>query len=470
MTPGRNETPPPGADISPTGAPTGQAAADTTLSDAWLTLRKRKWIILALALMGMAYGFYQNAIQPRVFQASGTIEIRSGSSNQFRMIGSSGNDTSSSILTQVSILKSDTLLLTVARDLNLANNPDFMGDKGKAPYRNIDDPVIRQGIIGTMQAIVGVDIVPKTDLVRISCVTLNPQLSADIVNKLVREYILYSFQSRADYTQRVADFFSHQLDDLKQEVQTSQEQMIDLQRKLGVLGFDPNLNQTTSNLSDLSRAVAGARLARIEAETHLNVLTGKDPNAVNQPPGAGLNSGAVSGLRGQLEGARAQLAQLTAPGALGLGPNHPQVKALEKRIDELSKELVEEQSRVISEAREAVIASRANEQQTQAALDAQTAAAYKLRDDLIEFTLRQRDFESNRSLYEGLLQRLRTAGVEAGLESTEIDIVDAAVPPVGPTLKPRSNILILNTAVMLALGVILAFVLDSLDTSLRSVA
>lgn len=471
MAPVQYEAPPTptGADISAVPS-IGTAAADTTLSDALLTLRKRKWIILALGLAGLIYGFYQYAVQPRLYEAYGTIEIRTGSSNEYRIIGTGSNtDTSSSsLLTQIAILKSDTLLLTVARDLNLANNPYFMGDKGPAPYRNIDDPVIRQSVLGAMQAIVSVSLVPKTDLVRISCSTFNPKLSADIVNKLVREYILRSFQSRADATQRVSEFFSHQLDDLKQEVQTSQEQMIDLQKRLGVLGFDPNLNQTTSNLADLSKAVGEARIARINAETHLAVLTGRNSNAANQPLNAGLVSPAVSSLRAQLELDRANLAQLTAP--KNLGPNHPQVEALRQKIDELSREISEEQNRVIAEAQEAVIATRANEQQTQAALDAQTAAAYKLRNDLIEYTLRQRDFDSNRTLYEGLLQRLRTAGVEAGLESTEIDIVDAAVPPVGPTLRPRTTILVIDTAMMLVLGIILAFVLDSLDTSLRTVA
>ncbi len=57
----------------------------------------------------------------------------------------------------------------------------------------------------------------------------------------------------------------------------------------------------------------------------------------------------------------------------------------------------------------------------------------------MEYTLRQRDFESNRTLYEGLLQRLRTAGSQAGLESMEIDIVDKALPPASPKLQPQST-------------------------------
>ncbi len=69
----------------------------------------------------------------------------------------------------------------------------------------------------------------------------------------------------------------------------------------------------------------------------------------------------------------------------------------------------------------------------------QKSDAYKLRDDLVEYTLRQREFESNRTLYEGLLQRLRTAGVQAGLESLEIDVVDQALPPASPAAASRSR-------------------------------
>src|SRR5260370_33928089 len=125
-----------------------------------------------------------------------------------------------------------------------------------------------------------------------------------------------------------------------------------------------------------------------------------------------------------------------------LGPNHPQAKALDARIDELSKEIDKEQKRLLLQAKQNFIIARTNEDQTTASLEAQKTDAYKLRDDLVEYTLRQRDFESNRTLYEGLLQRLRTAGVQAGLEPLEIDVVDPALPPAQPVLKPKTTILL----------------------------
>ena len=132
--------------------------------------------------------------------------------------------------------------------------------------------------------------------------------------------------------------------------------------------------------------------------------------------------------------------------------------------------IAEEQSRLLTQAKENLVAARANEAQTRGALETAKSDAYKLRNDLVEYTIRQREFDSNRTLYEGLLQRLRTAGVQAGLESQEIDIVDNATPPVSPSLEPKGRMLLINILVFSGVAVILAFILESLDTSLSSVA
>ena len=453
MSPVPFENPQTDAEGSAASAGTTQNATDATLSEAWVTIRARKKLILAAAALGAIYGFYEGATQPRLYDASGTIEIRSGSSNEYRIGATTQGGDSSRLPTEVAILKSDSLLLSVARDRNLANDPAFGGATGH--YQNVDDPVVRIRVVGDLQQDISVTVIPKTDIVRINCTTAKAQLSADIVNQLVQDYIAHSFQSRADATNRVRDFFSRTLDDLKQQVETSQEQMLELQKKLGVLGFDPKDNQITSTLDELSRAVGAAELARISAETRLQVLSSMDPSVLDQAGNAYAPSN-VSALRGQRDAAETSLAQLNAT----LGPNNPKEVAIRNQVAELNKEIAVEENRILSETKQAYLAAKAQETQTNAALDA----------DLLEYTLREREFESNHTLYEGLEQRLRTAGVEAGLESTEIEPIDTAYPPLGPTLKPRTNILVIDTFVMLIFGVILAFVMESLDTGLRSVA
>ena len=466
MMPSPYDMPP--AEMEPAALPlqAADSAAETTLADAWITIRKRLWLIVLLLLAGMGWGWYQAVTQPRLYEAAGTIEIRSGSTNQFRLSNqATGSDNVFQIPTQVALLKSDTLLLTVARDLNLASDPVFMGAQ-KSTARTVDDPAVRQIVLMKMQGMVNVNPVPKTDLIRITCSTLEPKLSADIVNRLVRDYIELSFQSRQEAEQRVTEFFSHQLDDLKRQVESTQGNMIDLQRQLGVLGFDPNLNQVTANLGDLNKAANAAELARIEAETRYRVLAATDPNSISDQSDATRTGSAVTALRNQLNVALAQRAQLAA----NLGPQHPQMLAEKDQITELKREIAEEQARVLSEAKTAFVAAKAEEDRTRAALEAEQDEAFKMRDELVDYTLKQREFDANRTLYEGLRERLRTAGVQAGLESTEIDIVDVAVPPIAPSLRPKSTILLIDSMAMLVIGIVLVFVLDSLDTGLRTLS
>ena len=464
------QTPPgvgaPESDISGFSA----AVTDTTLSEALITLRKRRWVLITTVLLGLAYGIYKAETQPRMFEANGRIQVRSGSSNEYRVsaVTGYGSDTASKLLTEIEILKSDTLMLTVAREMDLANSQDFLEEKKPVPHSNVDDAAVRQSTVHRLQSNLHITLVPKTDIIQISYSSLSPKLAADIVNKVISTYIQRSYETRFASTQRVSEWLSGQLDDLKQKVENSQERMMDLQRRLGILGFDPNHNQISTSLEDLSKAQGAAKLARIIAESRYRVLSGMDPDTIegSLTLTPGTAPGVLNQLRSQQATAKANYAQMEAT----LGPNHPQAKAIKAQIDEITKEIDAEQTRLLLEAKQNYVVARANEDQTTAALEAEKADAYKLRDDLVEYTLRQREFESNRTLYEGLHQRLQTAGVQAGLESLEIDVVDQALPPANPMLKPQSTIIMTALIFGLLGGIVAAFLMESLDTGLRSIA
>jgi succinoglycan biosynthesis transport protein ExoP len=448
----------------------GTVATDTTLSETLITLRKRKRVLLAFVLAGLLYGIYAAETQPRIYEAFGRIQVRSGSSNEYRVSGvaSAATDGAQRLLTEVAILQSDSLMLTVAKEMDLANNPDFLGGEAPHPRASLDDPAVRQAVIHQLVSNLTVSQVQKTEIIRISYRSPSPKLAADIVNKVISAYIQRSYETRFASSQRVSNWLSGQLDDLKQQVQSSQERMLDVQKRLGILGFDPNHSQITASLEQLSTASNEARIARIMAESQYRMLSTMDPNtiegAITTVQGAAPSQ--INTLRAQVATARASLAQMESD----LGPNHPTVKAQKAQIDELNKEINTEQQRLVLQAKQNYLAALKNEQDTTAALEGEKNQAYKLRDDLVEYTIRQREFESDRSLYEGLLQRLRTAGVEAGLESLEIDVVDPALLPANPTLKRKTTVVLTYFALGVIAGVMMAFLLESLDTGLQNVA
>jgi capsular exopolysaccharide synthesis family protein len=447
------------------------AATEATLSESLVVLRKRRLVVILAVLVGLGFGLYKSYTQPRMFESSAKIEVRSGASQEFKVDPatalSGGDSTNNKMAAEVVILQSDSLLFTVARELDLCNNPDFLGVKGPVPVRQIDDLAVREATIRRLHSELHIELVPKTDIIRIEYSSLDPKLSAEIVNRLVKDYIQRSYETRYLSTQRVSQWLSGQLDDLKRQVESSQERMIDLQRKLGMLGFDPTKNQNSTALEDLSTAVAQARINRILAESRYREMTSMDPNTIEDSLDSshGATPPALSTLRTQIATAKAALADMQT----NLGPNHPQVKAQKAQLEALQKEEDSEQRRLLAQAKENFVIAKASEARILDSLESQKSEAYRMRDDLVEYTLRQREFESNRTLYEGLVQRLRTAGVEAGLDSLSIDIVDPAMPAAAPTLKRKTTIVLTALIVGIIAGALLAFLLESLDTGMSNI-
>ncbi len=463
----------PGSTRDPLSAPpiSPENTADSSLSESLIVLKKRRVLVIAILLLGLAIGLYKSFTQIKIFDATAKIEVRSGASQEFKVDPAqilSQDSTTNKMAAEVVILQSDSLLFSVAREMNLCNNPDFLGVPGPVAYRSIDNLNVREATLQQFHSNLKIVLVPKTDIIRLSYSSLNAKLSADIVNHLVADYIQRSYETRYLSTQRVSQWLSGQLDDLKRQVETSQERLIDLQRRLGMLGFDPDKNQNATTLEDLSAAVAQSRIARILAEARYREMASMDPNTIEDSidPARGTGPQVLTQIRTQIAAARATLADLQAT----LGPNHPQVKSQRATLESLEKEEDAEQGRLLAQAKENFVIAKASEARILDSLEQQKKTSYLMRNDLVEYTLRMREFESNRTLYEGLLQKLRTAGVEAGLESLEIDIVDPAVPAAAPTLKAKTTILLTALIISGLIGTLLAFMLESLDTGLNRIA
>jgi capsular exopolysaccharide synthesis family protein len=399
-------------------------------------------------------------------------------SNEYKLTAADEDedDSLTRMNTEVAILKSGSLMATVAREMDLANNPAFLGAKGVVAHRSPDDPKVMASVVDTLLGNLSVTLVQRTEIIRISYSSLDPKLSADIVNKVISDYIQRSYRTPVERTKTVSQYLSSQLDELKSEVERSQQQLMELQRKLGVLGFnsdishsnsDPANNQLQSSLEDLLKAEGAAKIARIDAESRYRMIAGMDPStiagSIETTPGtapAELNI-----LRGQLATSKAEYAAMAST----LGPNHPQTITARARIDELTKAINLEQTRMEIQAKQTYLAAKATEDKTEQELEAKKTEAYQQGGDVVQEELVQREFEQNRTLYDGLQQRLRTAEVQAGLEALEVDVVDAALPPITPTLRSPVTV-ILSTVVVFLLGaIVIVFILEGMDTSLHNI-
>ena len=150
------------------------------------------------------------------------------------------------------------------------------------------------------------------------------------------------------------------------------------------------------------------------------------------------------------------------------GPKYPKALRIQDQIDDMQAQIAREEQRVNDRIKKDYNTAVAREKLAGAAMAAQRDQVGKQNQLLIQHNILQRDFESNQQLYQSLLQRLKNATVSAGLQSTNIHLVDPALPPTDP-VRPRKLLnLALGLVAGLVLGVMGAFVQEGLDHSIRS--
>ena len=106
------------------------------------------------------------------------------------------------------------------------------------------------------------------------------------------------------------------------------------------------------------------------------------------------------------------------------GPSYPKLTQLNNQLKEIDSEIQAEMKKIASKIRGQYTTALQRENMLHDAFEKQKQEANKLNESAIEYTILKRDVETNRQLYEGLLQKLKEAGVSAGLKSNNFRIVD----------------------------------------------
>ncbi len=448
-------------------------SSDVTLRDILEILFRRRKTVYVVVAVSVALAVVL-MLRPRKFTADGTIRIQPGTASMYRTSPMSmlSGESTDKIASETAIVQSRTLYLQVARELNLVNDPAFWG-KSSMKFQSIDDPKTREELVRQMRKEISVGHNPKDELINLSCTTISPALSSKIVNTLINDYIGYLFQMRFGSTKRASGWLIGQLDDLKEQIERDQTNIIDLQKKLGVIGLTEQNAEylQTLTLNSMTKAASDATIERIVAEAKLRYLEDSDPNLMEGEVNLltqGSSAGGQNSLLQNLRNAQAQAASNYARLLAQFGPNYPDVRQQKAQLEEIKGEVKTEQQRILNQAKLSYNAASANEKMDKDVLEQKTGAAFHSGGDMVKYVLLLHDYDSHRSLYEGLIQRLREAGITSGLEAGEIDIVDLADLPVIP--NPPGPILLLAGALFAGLigGCFVALALDALDTRVTS--
>jgi len=166
----------------------------------------------------------------------------------------------------------------------------------------------------------------------------------------------------------------------------------------------------------------------------------------------------------RLSDLEAQRAQLAAT----FSPDYPRVKQLQNEIDEAQQTLDSERARGAAHIEDDYFAAVRREVLLQAAFASAQRDANAIAERSVQYNILKREVDTNRQLYEGLLDRLKQAGIASGLKESNIRIVDVAVPPKKPAVPRTALNLSLGLLVGLGLGIGAAFLQEHFDNSLKT--
>jgi polysaccharide biosynthesis transport protein len=453
---------------------------ESALREYLRVLIKRKWIILACLVGIFAAVAIASLRQTPVYEAVGRIAVNKSDSNliTFKDSGPVMDYYDPTDLdTEVRILQSDLLALQVIRQLNLDKRPEYGGHTAITQPNLVADPLQidsarTTGLLGGFHGNLRVSLIPNTRIMEIHYRSTDPALAASAVNTLAATYIEQNFKTKFESTMQASDWLQKQLVDLQMKVETSQEKLVRYQKEHEILGIDEKQNIITQKLDELNKELTVAESDRMQKEAVYRMTQTGDPDvvasAVATDPSLSAAGSGTSPLLDRLHQQQADLKIQVADLSTQFGPAYPKVAQLNNQLKEIERQVQSETRKAVEHLRGQYETSLQRENMLRAALEKQKQEANRLNENAIDYTLLKRDVESNRTLYEGLLEKMKEAGVTAGLRSNNFRIVDAARAP-GAPIEPNIP---RNLAFALVLGITsgvgLAFLLESMDNTVRT--
>lgn len=444
-------------------------------------LRKRFATIVIVFFLVFSVGLIATLKEKPVYRAQVLLEIQKENPDipTIKDLYELESVSDSYLKTQDDILASESLSRRVIDELHLDALPEFSKPKwwslerftsapkkqtfAVGPGTTAHDSAVYQRVLERFQDRLSIEPVSRSRLVTVRFDSGNAALSARVVNTLAEDYIDESLEARWTATQKATDWLSQQLVGVKAKLETSEEQLQEYARHNGLvfLENDKGATQNVANerLQELQEELTKAQAERYEKESVYRLVQSGDYGSL---PGVVENK-LIQDLSERLAELKRELAQLSTK----FNPEYPRVKEIQSQIDEIEATLKEERQRAADKITNEYLAAVRREELVRQALGDQQKQVNVIAGKAVQYNIIKREVETNKQLYEGLLQRLKEAGVSASLKASNIRVVDSAEPPAKPA-KPRIPLNLAVAALLgLGLGVSTAFLQERLDDTLK---
>ena len=468
------------------GSSVSRRSSSTSLRALWEVVVRRRRLVASLVGGLLLLCLLYCLITPNQYEASAKVELRVSSASSLSL-DSSEPLISTSVLsaplqleTLANVFRSDQLAWRIITEFKLYQEPGFMG---RFAYRfpgfrpEAPSAGAQAYLLERFQRRLTVQGLPRTLLIQIRFRSQDAALSAAVVNGLIRAYGQQDSESRVKATVEASGWLKSQLKDLKTGVERDRQRLAKFQQEHGILSSPQTLangqqdesqhNTTLLEIDELGRQLAAITTDRILREAEYRAASQGDPELViASDPRLQTESGyfattLLQQIRARHSDLELEQSQLSAEH----GPNFPRVVEIRSQLQNLDRQKQAEDAKLVGRFRIAWQTAVNREKMARKGLDERTAAGMKMNEAATEYAVMAQEANSSHDVYMRVLEKVKEAGLAAGIHGSNISVVDYARQPVKPVAPDLSLCLAITFFAGLWLAMGAALLLESLSTS-----
>ena len=437
------------------------------------SVRRRLGWIAAILALSLVAGVLYTMFQAPLYTAQTSVQINNQSDQVLRQ-GEDLNQGASIyderfLKTQIDILKSRGLAVRVAQKLKLFGNPRFAEAMGVKASAGLPEAIERDLTLGLLQGHLTVDLPYDSRIVNIAFTGGDPSLTAQIANAFASEFIQSNLQRKYDSSAYARQFVSNQLAETKLKVEVSERALNAYARSAGLIrtpqassGGDKDGgggSVTTSSLLQLNSAANDARQARIAADVRWRTFNAVPLTSTKEV----LGNATYQTLLAQRAGLETKLQEVRAEHL----DDYPGVREIKAQLAEVARQMQVTAANVRNSVRSDLTSATAAEQELAAQVSLLKGDTLSEQDRSVQYNLLAREADTNRALYDGLLQRYKELNAAAGVATSNVAIIDQAEPPLGPSSPNHTRDIMLALILGLFLAALMVFLSIQLDDAIR---
>jgi polysaccharide biosynthesis transport protein len=432
------------------------------LRDYRVALIRKKMTLLWFAAAGVAAAILLSLVQTPLYRARTSLEVQNFNENFLDMKGmdptSPSTDPSPTgdtyLGTQIQIMQSESLIERVIDKLNMqqarpathrwaiaTRARHILGFPTASPLQD------KQELIRQAEANLTVRSAANTRLMQVFYESPDPKLAADFANTLVSEFVQQSQDIRWKSTQRTGEWLTGHLDEMKTKLERSEVELQDYARTTGLTFTSDKDNVAAAQLKQLQDEFSASQADSIAKQAKFEEAENKPVESLS------VDDAALRDYNQKLNDLQGHLAELSAT----LTPAHYKVQRVQAQIAQLQLAVQKERDQILRRISNDYEAARRREKLLAKAYAEQERIVADKSSKAIHYETLKGNVDSNRQIYESMLQRVKQAELASAMRASNVLVIDTAKPPVFP-YKPNLTI---NSAFGLLSGMFVgvAFVL-----------